>query len=68
MDTTTNPAQSEDLQLEPDAPDARPVLIVAPDVVGGRDFVVIRELDDTDMDYQSRCDLLELLLDHADRA
>ncbi len=41
----------------------RPVVIVAPDAGDPRDFVVVRELDDTDADYQARMDLFSLLLD-----
>jgi hypothetical protein len=44
------------------------VVIVAPEVRSRRDFTVIGEPDDTDEDYQSRCELVTLLLDHADKA
>jgi hypothetical protein len=43
-------------------------VIVAPELRGRRDFVVVREPDETDEDYQSRCELLALLLDHAEKA
>ena len=45
-------------------PEIRPVVIVAPGAGDPRDFVVVREPDDTDADYQARADLFALLLDH----
>ena len=50
-----------------DTSDTRLVVIVAPELHGRRDFAVIRGPDDTDADYASRCELLALLLDHADK-
>jgi hypothetical protein len=43
----------------------RPTVIVAPELRGRRDFAVIREPDETDEDYQSRCELVAVLLDHS---
>jgi hypothetical protein len=49
-------------------PQVRPTVIVAPELRGRRDLAVIREPDDTDTDYQARCDMVALLLDHAEKA
>jgi hypothetical protein len=68
MDTTTRPDLPADQQPAVETPVARPVLIVAPELNARRDFAVLREASDTDADYQSRCDLLALLLDHAEKA
>jgi hypothetical protein len=59
------PARS-DAELAP--ADAPPTVIVAPELRGRRDGVVIREPDDTDADYEARCDLVALLLDYAEKA
>jgi hypothetical protein len=68
MDTTTSPDLPAGEQPELDLSDTWLVVIVAPEVRSRRDFTVIREPDDTDEDYQSRCELVTLLLDHADKA
>jgi hypothetical protein len=44
----------------------RPTVIVAPELRGRHDFAVTREPDETDEEYQSRCELVALLLDHAE--
>ena len=51
--------------IDPD--DLRPVVIVASELRGRRDFDVVREDDDTDEDYASRCALVSLILDHAEK-
>jgi|HubBroStandDraft_1064217.scaffolds.fasta_scaffold215748_2 hypothetical protein len=56
-DRTSDPAEGE----------ARPTVIVAPELKGRRDFAVIREPDDSDADYEARCKLVALLLDVAEK-
>jgi hypothetical protein len=46
--------------------ETRPVVYVARELRGKRDGVVIRGDEDSDADYQSRTELLALLLDHAE--
>jgi hypothetical protein len=68
MNTVTKqgiPARPDPDLLPADAP---PTVIVAPELRGRRDGVVIREPEDTNADYQARCDLVTLLLDHAEKA
>jgi hypothetical protein len=48
----------------PELLDIKPTVIVAPGVLGD-DAVVVRHPDDTDAEYQARCDLFALLLEHA---
>jgi hypothetical protein len=60
-----SPPPAEDPQSDGILPEVRPTVIVAPELRGRRDFAVIREPDETDEDYRSRCELLALLLDHA---
>jgi hypothetical protein len=48
--------------------EAPPTVIVAPELRGRRDLVVIREPDETGADYRARCDLVALLLGHAEKA
>lgn len=50
----------------PDFADTRPTVIVAPDVLG-QDAVVVRHPEDTDSEYQSRCELFALLLEHSEK-
>jgi hypothetical protein len=66
MDDTSHP-EPESPRTDSASRDIRPVVIVAPELRGRRDSVVIREQDDTDADYQSRCDLVALLLNHAEK-
>ena len=54
-------------QSDPGLAELRPTVIVAPELRGRRDFAVIREPDETDEDYQSRCELVALLLDYAEK-
>jgi len=49
---------------DPGVTDVRPTVIVAPELRGRQDFCVVREPDETDEEYQSRCELFTLLLDH----
>jgi hypothetical protein len=62
------PVPAAQTASDPCLPEVQPTVIVAPELVGRRDFAVVREPDDTDADYQARCDLLALLLDHAHKA
>jgi hypothetical protein len=62
----TAPAAVSD-EPEFDMNDVRPTVIVAPELRGRHDFVVVRDPDDTDADYESRCNLFKLLLDHVER-
>lgn len=57
-----------DPQTDLGLPEARPAVIGAPELRGRRDLVVIREPDETGADYQARCDLVALLLGHAEKA
>jgi hypothetical protein len=68
MHTVIKPdaAAPSDAELAP--ADAPPTVIVAPELRGSRDGVVVREPDDTDADYEARRDLLTLLLDYAEKA
>ncbi|MDR3658287.1 MAG: hypothetical protein P4L48_22325 [Mycobacterium sp.] len=50
---------------EIDPNDTRPVVIVAPELRGQLDAVVVRTADDTDETYQSRCALFALILENA---
>ena len=59
------PLPAEEPQSGLDSTEIRPTVIVAPELRGRRDFAVIREPDETDEDYRSRCELLALLLDNA---
>ena len=65
IETHPTPLPVEYLQNDLGLPDAWPTVIVAPEMHGRRDFVVIRETGEPDADYQSRCDQFVLLLDHA---
>jgi len=60
------PAAESD-EPEFDTSDIRPTVIVAPELRGQRDFVVVRDPDDTDADYETRCNLFKLLLDHVEK-
>jgi hypothetical protein len=44
----------------------KPTVIVAPGVLGDS-ATVVRYPDDTDSEYQARCDLFALLLEHAEK-
>jgi hypothetical protein len=68
MNTVTKPDVRVHLDPEPTPAVAPPTVIVAPELHGRRDGVVIREPDDTDAEYQARCELVALLLDHAEKA
>ncbi len=69
MDMTTKPVRNAPVSTGPEfaLPAARPTVIVAPELRGRRDFVVVREPDETDAEYQSRCDLFAVLLDHVEK-
>jgi hypothetical protein len=58
---------AEEPQAGPGSTEIRPTVIVVAELRGRRDFAVIREPDETDEDYQSRCELLALLLDYAEK-
>ena len=64
-DPSPNPDASPPLPVI-DPNDTRPVLIVAPELRGQRDIVVVRQPDDTDQDYEQRCEPMALILDHED--
>jgi len=61
-------APADDSQPDLGLAEAPPTVIVAPELRGRRDLVVIREPDETDADYQAPCDLVALLLGHAEKA
>jgi hypothetical protein len=74
MDDIRSPQPPDDDQAHNDLPlpeidpnDTRPVVIVAPELRGQRDFVVVRRPDDSDEDYRRRCELMALILDHEDK-
>jgi len=52
--------------MRPKALDMQPTVIVAPEVLG-ESAIVVRHPDDTDSEYQARCDLFALLLEHAEK-
>ncbi len=64
---TTPQAQADESEPDFDIGDIRPTVIIAPELRGRRDFVVVRDPDDTDAEYESRCNLLKLLLDYAEK-
>jgi hypothetical protein len=67
MDEIRPPPPVEEPQSEPGPTEFRPTVIVAPELQGRRDFAVIREPGETDEDYRSRCELVALLLDYAEK-
>jgi hypothetical protein len=48
-----------------DPADMNPVVIVAPELKGRDDYVVVREPEDTDETYHARCALFRAILSHA---
>lgn len=67
MNEIRPPPPVEEPQSDPGSTEFRPTVIVAPELRGRRDFAVIREPGETDEDYQSRCELVALLLDYAEK-
>jgi len=67
MNEIRPPLPVEEPRPDPSSAEFRPTVIVAPELRGRQDFVVIREPDETDEDYQSRCELVALLLDYAEK-
>lgn len=58
----THPVEAREPELPPPG---TPLHVTAAPGVLEQDHVVVRESDDTDESYQSRCDLLASLLDYA---
>jgi hypothetical protein len=58
--------QTAPTPMEPAVLDFRPTVIVAPGVLG-KGAVVVRHPDDTDSEYQARCELFALLLEHSEK-
>jgi hypothetical protein len=58
--------QAAPTAVGPEASDMKPTVIVAPGVLGDG-AIVVRHPDDTDSEYQARCDLFALLLEHAEK-
>jgi hypothetical protein len=67
MNEIRPPLPVDEPQSDPGLTEFRPTVIVAPELRGRRDFLVIREPDETDEDYQSRCELVALLLNYAEK-
>lgn len=67
MNEIRPPLPAEEPQSARGSTEVRPTVIVAPELRGKRDFAVIREPDESDEDYRSRCELVALLLDHAEQ-
>ena len=64
MNEIRPPLPAKAHQPEPGFAGPRPTVIVAPELRGRHDFQVVREPDETDEGYRSRCELVALLLDH----
>jgi hypothetical protein len=60
----TKPNRRVDTPSELAPPSTPPHIAVAPGLLD-RDHTVVREPGETDESYQSRCELLAILLDHA---
>jgi hypothetical protein len=67
MNEIRPPLPLEESRSDSGSAEFRPTVIVAPELLDRRDFVVVREPGETDEDYQSRCELVALLVDYAEK-